>query len=330
MSDRTELRDAHGRIVDYLRLSVTDRCNLRCRYCMPAEGLPLAPKHDVLSFEEIERAVRVGSEVGIRRVRITGGEPLLRREVASLVGMLKALPSIDEVSMTTNALLLHLHVDALVDAGLDRLNISLDSLRPERFEKLTRFALLEQTWRGIEAAADAGLTPIKINTVVVSGFNDDEIDDWVAVTREREIIVRFLEVMPIGEGHEMRRLGGFHDLSETRRRLQREYGIEPATAETGSGPARYWRVPGAPGKLGFITPLSNRYCDTCSRFRLTATGKLRPCLAFDVEVDLAPAIRRGDDEAIRAGFRRAAADKPEGHHWEEGQVTRTGMSELGG
>lgn len=330
MSDEPQLRDAHGRVVDYLRLSVTDRCNLRCRYCMPAEGLPLAPRDEVLSFEEIARAVGVGASLGVRRVRVTGGEPLLRREVATLVAMLKAVPGVEEVSMTTNGLLLHRFAGDLVDAGLDRVNISLDSLRPDRFERLTRAAMLDETWRGIEAASDAGMGPIKINTVVVAGFNEDEIDDWVALTRQRDLIVRFLEVMPIGEGLSMRRLGGFHDLTATRERLQRDYGIEPVASSTGSGPARYWRVPGAPGVLGFITPLSNRYCDTCSRFRLTSTGKLRPCLAFDVEVDIGAAIRAGDDDAVRAGFLRAAADKPEGHHWNAGQVTRTGMSELGG
>lgn len=329
MNDRT-LVDGHGRVVEYLRLSVTDRCNLRCRYCMPAEGLPLAPKSDVLSFEEIAFAVRVGAEEGIRRIRVTGGEPLLRRGLSTLIRFLKDTPGIEEVSLTTNGLLLHKYAADLVDAGLDRVNISLDSLRPDRFERLARAAMLDETWRGIDAAVGAGLTPIKINTVVVAGFNDDEVDDWLALVRTRPLHVRFLEVMPIGEGLSMRRLGGFHDLTKTRERLQKEFGIEPAESATGRGPARYWREPGAAGTVGFITPLSNKYCDTCSRFRLTATGKLRPCLAFDVESDLSAAIRARDEDAVRAGFRQAAADKPAGHNWEHGQVTRTGMSELGG
>lgn len=324
------LRDGHGRLVNYLRVSVTDRCNLRCRYCMPAEGVPLAPKSDLLTFEEIIQAVSVASELGIDRVRITGGEPLLRRELPSLIASLKALPGISEIAMTTNALLLHKYVDDLVASGLDRINVSLDSLRPDRFERLTRFALLKETWRGIRAASDAGLGPIKINSVVVAGFNDDELEDWLELTRKSDIIVRFLEVMPMGEGAEMRRLGGFHDLSVTRKWLQLKYGLEPAERGIGNGPARYWRVPGASGKIGFITPISDKYCDTCTRFRLTNTGRIRPCLASELEVDAAAAIRAGDRDAIAAAFREAAAIKPVGHDWEDGTSTATGMSTLGG
>lgn len=324
------LRDGHGRLVNYLRVSVTDRCNLRCRYCMPAEGVPLAPKSELLTFEEIVRTVSVASELGIDRVRITGGEPLLRRELPALIAEIKSLPGISEIAMTTNALLLHKHVDELVAAGLDRINVSLDSLRPDRFERLTRFAFLEETWRGIRAASDAGLGPIKINSVVVSGFNDDEIEDWLELTRESDIIVRFLEVMPMGEGAEMRRLGGFHDLTTTRKLLELKYGLKPTERGIGNGPAKYWRIPGAPGKLGFITPISDKYCDTCTRFRLTSTGRIRPCLASELEVDASAAIRSGDREGIAAALREAAAIKPVGHDWEDGTSTATGMSTLGG
>lgn len=326
------LRDASGRTVDTLRVSVTDRCNLRCRYCMPAEGVPLTPRDEVLSFDAITRAVRVAASMGVSRIRITGGEPLLRADLPTLVASLRALPDVSELTLTTNGLLLDRHAEALAGAGLDRVNVSLDSLRPDRFERLTRFALLDDAWRGIEAAVDAGLTPLKINAVIVRGFNDDELDAWVALTQRRDLTVRFLEVMPIGEGAEARRLGGFHDLSAALDDLKSRFGLEPATGrETqGGGPARYWKVPGAPGRLGFITPLSNPYCDTCQRFRLTARGGIRPCLASDLEVDAAVAIRAGDDDAIAGAFRTAAANKPEGHHWRDGAVTRTGMSTLGG
>ena len=322
------LRDGAGRPIDYLRVSVTDRCNLRCRYCMPAEGVPLTPADQLLSFEELTRAIAVAQTLGIDRVRITGGEPLLRADLPTLIRSLRDL-GIDNLALTTNGLLLHKHAAALADAGLTRVNVSLDSLRPERFDTITRFSLLKETWRGIDAAIDAGLAPIKINTVVLAGFNDDEVDDWVQLTRDRPLTVRFLELMPIGEGANARRLGGFHDLSATLNRLRDTYQLEPE-APDGRGPARYWRVPGAPGRLGFITPLSNPYCDTCSRFRLTARGGIRPCLAHDLEVEAGPAIRAGDDEAIAAAFRDAAARKPLGHHWRDGQATQTSMSTLGG
>ena len=324
------LLDRCGRRVNYLRVSVTDRCNLRCRYCMPAEGVPLAPRDEVLTFEEMVRAIEVATRLGVDRVRITGGEPLLRRELPELIRQISDLPGISEVAMTTNALLLHKHAEALAASGLSRLNVSLDSLRPDRFERLTRSQLLEETWRGIRSAQAAGLGPIKVNTVVVSGFNDDELGDWVDLTRNSDLIVRFLEVMPMGEGAEMRRLGGFHDLTEARRKLEEEFGLEPAERGVGNGPARYWRVPGAPGKVGFITPISDKYCDTCSRFRLTSTGRIRPCLASEFEVNALEAIRSGTDQDIIAALKAAALGKPDGHHWEDGVVTATGMSSLGG
>lgn len=314
----------------YLRVSVTDRCNLRCRYCMPAEGLPTSPKDQVLTFEDIVFCVQQANTLGVRSVRITGGEPLLRRDLPTLVRALQRETAIDELSMTTNALLLHKHVGALVDAGLSRINVSLDSLRPDRFERITRFQLLDETWRGIRAAEEAGLTPIKINTVVLRGFNEDEVEDWLELTRDHAWYVRFLEIMPIGEGAELRRLGTFEDLSAVRRRLQASHGLEPRSVSVGNGPARYWAAPGAKGALGFITPMSMPYCDTCTRFRLTATGDLRPCLAEDVHVPLRDAIRARDAEAVREGFREAARRKPAGHRWRTGHETITGMSALGG
>lgn len=324
------LRDRCGRRVDYLRISVTDRCNLRCTYCMPAEGLPLRPRDEVLTYEDITFTVGVANGLGIDRIRITGGEPLLRRDLPELVRMLREQTETREIALTTNALLLHRHAAALRDAGLDRLNVSLDSLDPERFERIARAALLEETWRGIDAAADAGLSPIKVNTVVLAGFNDDELLRWAELTRERDLIVRFLELMPIGEGAALRRLGGYFDLSAARETLAQSIGLEPAEAPHGNGPARYWRVPGARGLLGFITPISHPYCDTCSRFRLTSTGEVRPCLEHDVDVPLRDAIRRRDAAAVREGLQRAAAIKPAGHAWRDGATTSTGMSELGG
>lgn len=324
------LRDRCGRRVDYLRVSVTDRCNLRCTYCMPEDGLPLRPRDEVLTYEDITFAVGVANELGIDRIRITGGEPLLRRDLPALIRMLREQTRTRELALTTNALLLHKHAHALRDAGLDRLNVSLDSLDPDRFERITRSRLLDETWRGIDAASDAGFDPIKVNTVVLAGFNDDELERWVALTQERPLIVRFLELMPIGEGAALRAHGGFFDLSAARRDLEARAGLVPVRAPNGNGPARYWQAPGARGMVGFITPLSHPYCDTCSRFRLTSTGEVRPCLAHDVDVPLRAAIRARDADAVRDGLVRAAAIKPVGHHWRDGATTQTGMSELGG
>lgn len=322
------LRDADGRVVDYLRVSVTDRCNLRCRYCMPAEGVPLTPAEQVLSFDDIAFAVHTARSLGINRVRITGGEPLLRAKLPALIRKLRE-GGTEHLALTTNALLLHKHAQALADAGLARVNVSLDSLRPESFDKITRFNLLEETWRGIDAAIAAGLAPLKINTVVLEGFNEDELDAWVALTVERPITVRFLELMPMGEGAALRALGRFHDLSAARERLQSRHGLVPTTSD-GGGPARYWQVPGAAGKVGFITPLSNPYCDTCSRFRLTARGAIRPCLASAFEVDASDAIRARDTDGLLAAFEQAARGKTSGHQWRDGASTFTSMSTLGG
>lgn len=324
------LVDRCGRPVRSLRVSVTDRCNLRCTYCMPAEGLPHAAKADRLSFDEIVRIVRVAGGLGIDRIRITGGEPLLRPGLSELIRRLKSDAGAAEISLTSNALLLSRHAASLRDAGLDRINISLDALDPERFEKLTRMRKLEAAWEGIEAASNAGFDPLRINNVVVREQNDQEFGRWVELTRTRNILVRFLELMPIGEGARLWNDGGFVDLTEKVEQLRERFGLEPTSDVTGNGPARYWRVPGAKGALGFITPLSNHYCDSCTRFRLTSTGGLRPCLAHDLELPLGNAARDGNDAAIRDAFIQAAALKPAGHHWRDGQITRTGMSQMGG
>ena len=326
------LVDRFGRVHDTLRLSVTDRCNLRCRYCMPADGMDWVERDEILSFEQIVAVVRVANRLGVRRLRLTGGEPLLRRELDRLVAMLREACDLDDVALTTNGVLLARQAARLAEAGVDRVNVSLDSLDAERFRQITRFGIIDDVWRGIEAAVEAGLGPIKINTLVLEGFNDDEIDRWVDLTLESDVTVRFMELMPMG-ANDLRGVGEFVDLSRVRERLQQTRGIEPADADVvhhGNGPARYWRVPGARGALGFITPISHGYCNTCRRLRLTATGELRACLADDRQVALEHAIRRGDERAIEAGFLWAVDAKPRGHNWTEGDQTATGMSELGG
>jgi cyclic pyranopterin phosphate synthase len=330
MTAAMKLKDRFCRVINYLRISVTDRCNLRCQYCMPLTGLTFHPKREILTFEEIVRAVQVANELGIDRARLTGGEPLVRKGLPTLVKMLKRETGLKELSMTTNGLQLAEHAGALAAAGLDRVNVSVDSLHPDRFRRITRFGDLEHVWQGIERAAEVGLRPIKINTLVLKGFNDDEIEQWLKLTIDHELIVRFLELMPIGEALRLNGLGRFANLSEVRAELIERYGLIPARPPEGNGPARYWKVPGAQGLIGFITPISDKYCDTCNRMRLTANGELRPCLAYDLHVKAGEAIKRGDTRAIKAAFLRAAEAKPEGHHWEVGQTTQTVMSSLGG
>lgn len=327
---QAKLIDSFGREHKSLRVSVTDRCNLRCRYCMPAVGMKFLPREALLSFEDLVFAVDVAASLGVDKIRITGGEPLLRQELWKLVAMVKEKTGAVDVAMTTNGLLLEQHAPHLAAAGLDRINISLDSLDPARFQEITRHGVLKEVWRGIEVASKVGLLPIRINVLMLKGFNDDEIDQWLELVKKYPIDVRFMELMPIGEGAELKRLGGYLNLTELRQRLQRERGVEPAEVEVGNGPARYWRQPGAKGRIGFITPMSNSYCNSCSRMRLTAKGELRACLAFDEQVDLGAAIRGRDRQATVAGFQRAASEKPAGHKWRSGQVTQTGMSALGG
>lgn len=324
-----KLTDRFGRVHNYLRVSVTDRCNQRCHFCMPLDQQFFHSKKEILSYEEIVMVVKVANGLGIDRLRITGGEPLVRRELPKLIHMLKEQTDTKDISMTTNGLLLERFAQSLKESGLDRINVSLHSLQPERFNKLTRFGTLETVLRGIRRAMDAGLKPIKLNALILKGFNDDEIEDLFRLTLQDEIIVRFLELMPIGEALSLNGFGSYLNLTRVRERLTEKYGLVPV-AENGSGPAKYWQAPGAVGKVGFITPISKKYCDTCSRLRLTANGELRPCLAYDVHVNMREAIRNRDLAAIEEAFIRALEIKPKGHHWEEGQTTYTVMSSLGG
>lgn len=326
---KSELRDRFGRVHTSMRVSVTDRCNLRCAYCMPHEGMKFLPRKELLNYDDLAYVVRLAAEMGVRNIRVSGGEPLVRQDVAHFVELARQT-GVDSIAMTTNGLLLKKYAQDLKDAGLDRLNVSLDSLVPSRFEKITRFGLLEQVWEGIDEATRVGLGPIKINTLMLSNFNEDEVDRWVAIVQQSDVTVRFMELMPIGE-NDLADVGGFFDLTLLRKELQRSLGLKPAPdAHRGNGPATYWQAEGWKGKFGFITPMSNSYCGTCSRLRLTCTGQLRACLAYDEHVNLKEAVLRRDDDAVRGGFEWAVATKREGHPWREGVRTVTGMSEMGG
>lgn len=323
------LIDRWGRVHDAMRVSVTDRCNLRCSYCMPEEGVEFVPRKDVLDYEDLAFITSVGVKLGINRIRITGGEPLLRRDLDGFVRMMRVV-GVQYISMTTNGVLLEGHAERLADAGIDRINVSVDSLRSDRFERITRWGVLQQVWRGIEAAETAGIGPIKINVLMLDGFNEDEISGWVELAKVRNISVRFMELMPVGD-NALRGIGGFCDLTRLRQALQAEIGLRPAKeAHIGNGPADYWSAEGWRGNFGFITPISNPYCGSCRRLRLTCTGQLRACLAFDEHLGIAQAARRRDEGAVEAAFRWSVAEKRFGHPWLEGQNTKTGMSAMGG
>jgi cyclic pyranopterin phosphate synthase len=328
-------QDAYQRPISYLRISVTDRCNLRCIYCMPPQGVPWQPHEEILRYEEIETVVRAAARLGISKVRLTGGEPLVRLGLVELVRMIAQIPGIDDLAMTTNGTLLARYAAELAAAGLRRVNISLDTLRPERFQLITRFGNLEDVLAGMEAARGAGLHPIKINTVVMRGLNDDEVVDLARRTVEEGWHVRFIELMPLVTDDAMYGRWQEHVITarEIRRCIEDVLGpLEPAALEVGNGPARYYRLPGAHGTVGFITPLSEHFCYGCNRLRLTADGHLRPCLLSDYEIDLRTPLRQGADVSeIEALLLSGISNKPQRHHLDE-RVLPEGrlMSEIGG
>nr|HID13333.1 GTP 3',8-cyclase MoaA [Anaerolineae bacterium] len=327
--------DAYNRPISYLRISVTDRCNLRCVYCMPPEGVVWRPHEAILRYEEIETVVRAAAELGVSKVRLTGGEPLVRLGIVDLVRNLARLPGVDDLAMTTNGILLSHYAADLAEAGLQRVNISLDTLRPERFQHITRLGQLGDVLAGMEAAREAGLEPVKINTVVIRGMNDDEVVDFARKTMEAEWNVRFIELMPVGNGAlvDSKWEERVVTAQEIRERIEAALGeLEPAKVSAGSGPARYYRLPGARGTLGFITPISEHFCYRCNRLRLTADGQLRPCLLSDYEIDLRTVLRRGADVAqIKALLLAGIKSKPMRHHLDERRRPENRvMSEIGG
>lgn len=326
--------DACNRPISYLRVSVTDRCNLRCVYCMPPQGVPLRSHADILRYEEIERVVRAAAELGITKVRLTGGEPLVRLGIVELVAMLARIPGVDDLAMTTNGILLSRFAHELAQSGLKRVNVSLDTLQADKYARITRGGRLEDVLAGIESAQRAGLAPLKINTVVVRGLNEDEVIEIARLTLTRDWHVRFIEMMPLNEDSSCSSYGdGLVSNEETRARISAALGpLMPADTVQGNGPAAYYRLAGAVGTVGFISPVSEHFCGQCNRLRLTADGQLRPCLLSDQELDIKALLRRNaSDEELRDCLRRAIQAKPSGHHLNE-QVRphSRAMSQIGG
>lgn len=326
------MRDQFGRQINYLRISVTDKCNLRCNYCMPVEGLPWIPREDLLTYEEIARVVDQMAGMGLRRVRLTGGEPLVRRDLPDLVRLLRGVEAIEDISLSTNAVLLEGHAAELREAGIDRVNISLDTLKKARFSTLARRPerFYEDTLAGIAAAEQAGFCPIKINVVVMRGFNDDEIGDFAAITRSRPWHVRFIELMPTGDNLFLS--DRFVSADELIERLRRDDELMPVEGPVGNGPATYYRYADAVGTVGVITPFSHNYCDRCNRMRLTADGQLRTCLFGEHAVDLKTPLRESGN--VVDAVVEALAGKPERHFLRMGTASGSGglsaLSQVGG
>lgn len=324
------MEDTFQRQIDYLRISVTDRCNLRCRYCMPATGITMKTHEEILTLEEIFQVVKTATDLGFTKFRLTGGEPLVRKGLVTLIRKMASLPEIRDIALTTNGVLLPAQADQLKKAGLNRVNISLDTLRRERFRYITRVGDLEQVFQGMEAALQTGLTPVKINVVAVKGFNDDEILDFARLTMAKPFHVRFIELMPIGESQDFDQAKSL-SIDHIKKTIAEEYELIP-TSLTGSGPAKYVKIPGGAGTLGFIGALSNHFCAQCNRLRLTADGKLRPCLHKNLEYDLKRVLRSGGgEEEIKAVFAQAIHHKPAQHSMEEeGWQQERIMSQIGG
>jgi len=324
--------DSFGRRVEYLRISVTDKCNLRCVYCMPEEGLPWLKKDQLLSYEEIHQIVQTLAPVGLRKIRLTGGEPLVRKDLPQLVRLLASVPGIDDLSISTNGVLLDRMAQELKDAGATRMNISLDSFREDRVDALARReGTFDRVLNGLKAAEAAGLFPIKINVVLIRGKNDDEIVDFAEITREHPWHVRFIELMPTASNLDLSAQNYF-SCQDALERLRQVDELEPVDGPVGNGPASYFRFPGALGTVGVISPMSHSFCDGCNRLRLTADGMLRPCLFGDLQTNLRDPLRARED--LLPLIQETLRIKPKSHDLVQGSVLGSGgliaLSQTGG
>ena len=334
-----KLEDEFSRIISYLRLSLTDRCNLRCLYCVTdsqtSESIDWLTHEDLFTYEELVRVVRVAVAAGMSKLRLTGGEPLIRRNVMYFIRQLADIEGLNDIRITTNGVMLEKYAERLFEAGIRKINISLDTLQPERFKKITGRDYFDRVWRGIEKVLDLGFGPVKLNMVVMRGINDDELLDFARLSLEKNIQARFIEFMPIGCRSRWSKdtFMGFEEILEKVRGLG---SLQPLERESSDGPARVYTVEGAPGTLGFISPMSHHFCEYCNRMRLTSDGKLRPCFLSDKEIDLKKIVRSGgSDEDIRDAILSAVRIKPGRHRMSDrlqGQPQECNgyMSRIGG
>ena len=321
---RTGLFDSWQRQINYLRISVTDHCNLNCVYCS-VSSLPHLSHDDILRYEEIQQVVQVAAGMGINKVRLTGGEPLLRPKLSKLIGMLAQIEGIDDISLTSNGILLSKYASELKEAGLKRVNVSLDTLKEDRFKQISGWGKLGEVLSGIEAAHRAGLEPVKINMVVLRGINDDELLDFAQKSVIDGWHVRFIEFMPFGMPGTNKTLE-MVSTQEIKERIQSLGKLEPYTGPTGNGPARYYRFPEARGTIGFITPMTEHFCRSCNRLRITSDGQLRPCLLADDEVNIKEPLRNGaSPEDLKNLIQQAVSLKREQHHLTGGIAPETVM-----
>ncbi len=326
---KKRLLDTHGRTIDYLRISITDHCNLRCRYCV-TDKVTWVPHEEILRFEEIARIVRVFVNEGIRKIRITGGEPLMRHGLPGFIAQISPLKGVEDLSLTTNGVFLAQMAEKLRKAGLTRINVSLDTFKPERYALITGRDLFHQVWAGIQSAERVGLSPVKINVVAMKGYNEDEILDFVRLTLEKPYVVRFIEYMPVNEKWND---DNFLSVDKIKAVIEAAFPLAPIDGTRNNGPARVYKVPGARGEVGLISPLSNHFCGTCNRLRLTADGHLRPCLFSDTEIDVKTPLRNGGDDTALQGLLRKALDlKPKRHHLQTISAPKChrGMWSIGG
>ena len=318
--------DRYGRTIDYMRISITDRCDLRCRYCMPLRGIEKVSMSRILTYEEILRICEAAVGIGITRFKVTGGEPLVRKGCTDLVREMKCIPGVEQVTLTTNGQQLEGAIDDLAEAGIDGLNISLDSLREDRYRYITGGGQLDKTLAAIDECVKRGIKT-KVNCLLQKQFNEDEISDFAAFAFEKGIDVRFIELMPVGIGDPDAGLSNDDVLSELKRgypELREDNNIH------GNGPAVYYSLPGVKGSIGLISAMHHRFCENCNRIRLTSQGQIKPCLCFEDTVDLRPALDAGDD-ALKEALEDAILNKPEGHAFHDrSQVEPRAMSEIGG
>jgi cyclic pyranopterin phosphate synthase len=337
----SQLVDSLGRKITYLRVSITDRCNYRCIYCKPEKHFNFIPHQEILRYEEIIEIIKEAVNLGITKVRITGGEPLVRKGIIDFIKKLRKIKGLEDISLTTNGYLLTKYAEKLKNAGLNRVNISLDSLQKDKYSQITRGGDLERVLKGIDSAILAELLPIKINTVLIRGINDEEVENFVRLTLERPLSIRFIELMPslerIIDNYKDKFISGL-DIKEN---LVKKYSFNPIKTNSGNGPAKYYQIEGGKGTIGFITALSQHFCQTCNRIRLTSEGKIRSCLFSNQEIDLKKTLREignsGEDQILRRKIIRdkiemAVKLKPKGHKIKEGISNNLSfkMSRVGG
>jgi len=332
IEEGNDMFDTMGRNINYLRISITDRCNLRCRYCMPLEGVQKLDHDRILSLEEIAYLVKVASQVGIRKVRLTGGEPLIRRNIHQLIRYIREIPEIDDLALTTNGVLFADMAEELQSAGLDRINFSLDTMVAAKYDYITRGGKLDAVTRSIHKALELKMEPVKINTVIIKGFNDSEILDFADLAYNNPLHIRFIEFMPIGNLQFWKR-DSMVSSSEARNIVNQKYQLVEGKKITGNGPAKYYHLDGGQGTVGFISPMSNHFCGECNRIRMTAEGKLRACLYDKQETDLRVAMKNGaSDEELRRLFLDTIHSKPEKHNMNDGwgEENQRKMYQIGG